>query len=282
MEIPFLGVEAIRDGLLTRGQLRWNFDDVLPGVYLPRGHAKSLSLNATATWLWTGRRGVIGGRAAAARPGARWVPAAVPIEVITEHTRRRKGVIVREERIADDEIVEVDGIAVTSLARTALDLGRYLDRDDAVASLDALAAATGITFDDVLPLLDRYRKARGVHRARVALALMDGGAQSPRETWLRLLLIDAGLPPPRTQIRVTDGANTAFIDMGYDEPKVGLDYEGAQHADDRDQYVHDIGRSELVDGRGWIDIKVVAEHGRAFILHRVDEAFTRRGWRPRP
>lgn len=59
-----------------------------------------------------------------------------------------------------------------------------------------------------------------------ALALLDAGAQSPKETWLRLLLIDAGLPKPRTQIRVSDGFNEALIDMGYDEPKVGLDYEG--------------------------------------------------------
>jgi very-short-patch-repair endonuclease len=98
---------------------------------------------------------------------------------------------------------------------------------------------------------------------------------------LRLLLIDAGLPRPRTQIQVTDGINRAFIDMGYDEPKVGLDYEGEHHSSRRDTYVHDIGRAEMIEREGWIDIKVVAEHSRAFILHRVREAFARRGWVPR-
>ncbi len=102
-----------------------------------------------------------------------------------------------------------------------------------------------------------------------ALSLMDGGAQSPKETWLRLLLIDDGLPTPRTQIRVSDGVNEAFIDMGYDEPMVGFDYEGAHHSTNRGQYVYDIGRAELIDRRGWIDIRVVAEHSRAFILHRA-------------
>ena len=76
---------------------------------------------------------------------------------------------------------------------------------------------------------------------------MDGGAQSPKETSLRLTLIDADLPAPRTQIRVSDGANEAFIDMGYDEPMVGLDYEGRHHSDDRGQYVYDIGRAELIE-----------------------------------
>lgn len=95
---------------------------------------------------------------------------------------------------------------------------------------------------------------------------------------MRLLLIDAGLAAPRTQIRVTDGINEAFIDMGYDEPMVGLDYDGQHHSTDRVRYVHDIGRAELIERQGWIDIRVVAEHSRRFILHRVSEAFGRRGW----
>jgi hypothetical protein len=89
---------------------------------------------------------------------------------------------------------------------------------------------------------------------------MDGGAQSPGETRLRLLLIDDGLPAPRTQIRVSDEFSEAFIDMGYDEPMVGLDYEGAHHSENRGQYVYDIGRAELIDREGWIDLRVVKEH----------------------
>lgn len=68
--------------------------------------------------------------------------------------------------------------------------------------------------------------------------------------------------------------------MGYDEPKVGLDYEGTHHSTDRGRYVYDIGRAELIDSEGWIDVKVVREHSRRFVLHRVREAFVRRGWAP--
>jgi hypothetical protein len=279
---PFVGIEAMRTGTLTRGQLRWNNTAIHPGVYLPNDVDRTVLLNAASAWLWTGRRGIIAGRAASALHGAKWVDVSTPIEVIAEHTRPQSGVIVREERIAADEITYVDGLPVTTLERTALDLGRYLARDEAVAHLDALAAATGVCADAAMALAGRYRGARGVRRAGKALALMDAGAQSPRETWLRLLLIDAGLPKPRTQIRVTDGMNNAFIDMGYDEPMVGFDYEGQHHSADRDQYVHGIGRAELVDQQGWIDILVVAEHSRRFILHRAGEAFARRGWTPPP
>lgn len=279
---PFVGTEALEEGRLTRGQLRWNHTAVLPRVYLPNDAERTLYLNTVATWLWTGRKGVIAGRAAAALHGAKYIGASTPIEVIAEHTRRRRGVLVHEERIASDEITYVGEMAVTTPARTALDLARHLPRDVAVVHLDALAAATGVTFADAAALIERYRGARGVRRARTALALMDGGAQSPEETRLRLLLIDAGLPAPRTQIRVTDGYAEAFIDMGYDEPMVGLDYEGSHHSEDRGQYVYDIGRADLIDRVGWIDLRVVKEHSRGYILHRVREAFARRGWTPPP
>ncbi|MCP9271925.1 hypothetical protein [Mycolicibacterium arenosum] len=281
MDMPFIGAEAIRDGILTRARLRWNYESLHPGVYLAKGAEQTILVDAVAAWLRTGRRGVVAGRAASALHGANWVDAGTPIEIIADHTRPREGVIVREERLAADEIMQIGGLPVTSIPRTALDLARHLPRDEAVAALDALAAATGVTINEVLPLLARYRGARGIRAARVALDLMDGGAQSPRETSLRLLLIDAGYPRPRSQIRVTDGATSVFLDMGYDEIKVGLDYEGEHHSEDRDQYVHDIGRSQLVAGQGWLDIKVVKEHSRAYILHRVDSAFQQRGWRPR-
>jgi hypothetical protein len=276
---PFVGVEALKDGTLSRGKLRWNFSAVLPRVYLPNDAERTVYTNAVAAWLWTRRRGVIAGRAAALH-GAKWVDASTPIEIIAEHTRRRDGIIVREERIASDEITFVGELPVTDPVRTALDLGRHLIRDTAVMHLDALAAATGVSAADAISLAGRYRGARGIRVAQCALGLMDGGAQSPKETELRLVLIDAGLPKPRTQIRVSDGVNEAFIDMGYDEPMVGLDYEGAHHSTNRGQYVYDIGRAELIDRLGWMDIKVVAEHSRRFVVHRVREAFRRRGWTP--
>ncbi|MBO0679334.1 hypothetical protein JRC04_17860 [Mycolicibacterium sp. S2-37] len=280
MSHVFLGAEALQTGQLTRGQLRWNYQAIHPGVYVHKSIECTLEQKAMAAWLWTGRSAAIAGRAAAALHGARWVDAATPIELIADHTRRRAGIVVWEERAAGDEVMCIGQLPVTTPARTALDLGRHLPRDVALPHLDALAAATGLRSGEVTPLIERNRGTRGIRRARVAVDLMDGGAQSPKETWLRLLLIDAGLPRPRTQIRVSDGIGEAFIDMGYDGPKVGLDYEGGHHSSDRGQYVHDIGRAEFLERQGWIDLRVVAEHSRAFIVHRVREAFARRGWPP--
>ncbi len=278
MKGAFVGSEAIRSGRLTRGQLRWAYTAVHPDVYVLNGVERTLSLNTLAAWLWTGRKGIIAGRAAAALHGAAWVDASTPIEIIAPHTRTQAGVIVREERIGTEEIACIGGLPVTTAARTALDLARHLPRDVAVPHLDSLARAAAVRPDHALALAAKYPGLRGIRRARIALALMDGGAQSPKETWLRLVLMDGGLPKPLTQIRVSDGVTTAFIDMGYEEPRVGFDYDGAHHSDNRGQYLRDIGRTEFLERQGWLDIRVVAEHSRQFILHRAREAFARRGW----
>lgn len=274
----FVGTELLARGGLTRGQLRWNYSSIFPDVYVRRAAAPSLLCHTVGAWLWSGRNGVIAGRAAAALHGALWVDAATPIEMIWRSGRPPSGIIVRNERIDDDEVVQIDQMSVTSPARTALDLARHLPRDIAVRHLDALARVTGVKACDAVSLAERYPRARGRRRSEAALTLMDPGAQSPKETWLRLTLVDAGLPAPRTQIRVTDGVNEAFIDMGYDEPMVGLDYDGQHHSANRNQYLHDIGRSELIEREGWIDIHVVAEHSRRFIVHRVSDALARRGY----
>lgn len=268
----FIGSEMLERGALTRGALRWNYTAIFPDVYLANTARRSLRHRTVGAWLWSGRNGVIAGRAAAALHGALWVPDDAPVEMIWRSGRPPSGIVVRNERIDADEIVEVGSIPVTTPERTALDLARHLPRDLAVGNLDSLAHATDVKAPDALRLADRHPRARGLRRAEVALDLMDGGAESPQETRLRLILIDDGLPRPRTQIHVTDGFNGAFIDMGYDEPKVGLDYDGRHHSTDRPRYVHDIGRNELVAREGWLDIHVVAEHSRAFILHRVREA----------
>jgi len=276
MNEVFVGSDALRGGILTRSRLRWNYTSIYPDVYVPNGVAPSLRQQTVGAWLWSRRRGIVAGRAAAALHGALWVHPGSPIELITSATRPPRGILARDELISDDELVLIDGMAVTNPARTAFDLARHLDRDLAVRHLDALARATGIEAVDVLTLGDRYRRARGRDRCAVALDLMDGGAQSPKETWLRLLVIDEGFPRPRTQIHVTDGVNNAFLDMGWNEPKIGLDYDGELHQTDRPRFVHGIGRNELVRSRGWLDVHVVAEHRRAFIVHRLEEAFTQR------
>jgi hypothetical protein len=105
-----------------------------------------------------------------------------------------------------------------------------------------------------------------------------GDTQSPKESWLRVVLIEAGLPRPQTQIAVTNdfGSAFAYLDMGWEDVKVAVEYDGEQHRSDRRQYSWDVRRLETLERLGWIVIRVVAGDRPAEIVRRVRAALDRR------
>lgn len=275
MTDPFLGSEALAAGVLTPYELRSQYVALHKDVYLPRDVEVTAVLKAKACWLRSRRRGVLAGYSASALHGAKWIDADIPAAIIDTNHRRAPGVQVWDDHIESDEIAVVNGLRVTTPARTALDLARRFRLGVAVAGIDALVQATDVKMADVELLVDRYRGRRGMRAARIALELVDGGAQSPKETWLRLLLIGAGFPPPQTQIPVLNewGWAEAYLDMGWEDIKVAAEYDGDQHRSSRYQYVKDIRRLEKVERRrGWIVVRVVAEDYPADVIRRVGEA----------
>ncbi len=273
-----LGSQAIKCGELTRGQLRWRYQRLFPNVYLRRDTPVSLYHRTVGAWLWSWERGVITGRAAAAMHGAKWVRDDAPIELIWKCYDTPDGIIARDDHFLYDDVVEMDDMAVATIQRCAYDLGRHLPRNEAVIHLDALARATGLRAEHVAPVIERYKGARNIRRLRTAIDLMDGGAQSPKESLLRLLLIDAGFPGPATQIPVCDeyGTPIAFLDMGWEDVKIAVEYDGDQHRTDRRQYVWDERRLRLIREHRYLHVKVIAEDRPFDVIERVKSAWAQR------
>lgn len=271
---PFIGSEALVGGRLSRHQLRTNYSAVMPDVYLSRRVQPCLQQRIAAAWVWSRGKATIAGAAAAAMHGAKWIPDDVPVELVYARTRPPRGVITRRCLLLDGETQTIAGCQVTTPDRTAFDIGRRGAVRFAVARLDALAAATGFEIADVLRLARSHPGSPGLRRLEAALELVDAGAQSPRETYLRMLLVDAGLPRPQTQIPVlgADGFPVAYLDLGWAEHLVAVEYDGDQHRTDRRQYVKDIKRLEMLDSMGWIIVRVVAEDHTADIVRRVRAA----------
>jgi very-short-patch-repair endonuclease len=272
------GSQAIKCGELTRGQLRWRYRQLFPDVHIQRDTPASLYNRTVGAWLWSRERGVITGRAAAAMHGAQWVRDDAPIELIWKSYDTPDGIIARDDHFLYDDVVEKNGMAVATIPRCAYDLGRHLPRNEAVIHLDALARATGLRAEHVVPVIARYKGARHIRRLRTAIDLMDGGAQSPKESLLRLLLIDAGFRRPATQIPVHDeyGTPIAFLDMGWEDVKIAVEYDGDQHRSDRRQYVWDERRLRLIRERGYLHVKVIAEDRPFEVIERVRRAWAER------
>ncbi|MDT5008936.1 MAG: hypothetical protein QOH57_553 [Mycobacterium sp.] len=277
-----IGREAVAAGMLTRHTVQRWYRPIFPGIHVPKRQELTVRDMILGAWLWSDRQAVIGGVAASALHGARWVDPNIPIELRFDRTRPPPGIVTRNETMSDDETTYVARLPVTTPARTAFDLGRHLPRGQALARLDALMRATPFSVEDALLLTKRYRGARGIRQFRELLPLVDGGAASPPETRLRLLLIDGGFPKPTTQIPVVDerGRLVRWVDMGWEDFLVAAEYDGDQHRTDRSQYVKDMRVWPQLQRLGWIVVRVVKEDRDRDIVARVRQAMVSRGWTP--
>lgn len=251
---------------------------MFPDVYHLSHVEPSLGDRVHGAWLWSRRRAVIAGVAASAMQGAPWVDDDIPIELIWNNAHPPDGLIVRNDTVTDDEIDRFGRVPVTSCIRTAFDIGRRLERDEAVARLDALMWSRRFAVPDVMSLAVRYPRARNLKALRNALPLVDGGAASPKETWLRLLLVDAGYPVPETQIPVYDERGLVGVsDLGWRQLRIAVEYDGDYHRTDRRRYVKDQRKLRRLRALGWEVVQVIAEDSDADVLNRVAQAWPSHG-----
>lgn len=138
---------------------------------------------------------------------------------ISQRTHRRYAPLPTEH------ITAVDGLPVTTLARTAVDLGRSLPYADAVAVMDA-ALAQGIEREALFDALGPRRPHNG--KARAAIEFADPRAESPGESRCRATMKLAGLPIPTLQFVVTDtvGGHVARTDFAWEEEAVVGEFDG--------------------------------------------------------
>lgn len=249
----------MRRGDVTRQDLRARHRAVYRDVYVGKDATLDAATRARAAWLSTGA--TLAGVSAAAVWGTKWLDATAPAEIVRADRHSQRGIVAHSYQLADDEVEVVNGMRVTTPARTAFDIGRGRETKAAIPILDALLHATGVKLDDVIALIDRYPGTRGIRRLRATLDLVDGGAESPQESRLRLLVIADGMPKPETQIEFFDEYGEAFIrvDMGWREWKVAVEYDGVQHWTDRRQRSWDIERIAILEAMGWRVIRVSAE-----------------------
>lgn len=265
---PFVGTQAVDAGTFTERELRRSCTRIYRNVYQRRGATLTAKDRAVAAWLWSGREAVVAGNSAAALLGAGWVDPQAPAELISSRRRPPPLIVTRNESLLPGEVVTVSGVTVTAPARTAFDLGRRPGLVPAVIAVDSLSRATGLAVDDITPVMDAHRGARGMKQLRRVLALVDAGAESPQETRTRLAIVFAGLPRPSTQIEVRNewGAVIARIDMGWQQWRVGVEYDGAQHWTDPRIRARDIDRAAELERRGWRLVLVSAD----LLRHRPD------------
>lgn len=185
---------------------------------------------------------------------------------------------VRHEAVSPGEIVWIDGIRVTSLARTVVDVACTESFAQAVAVADAALRRTEhpaaglpvtmLSMDDLLDELGKVAAAHGSAKARRAIEFADGASASAGESLSRAAIFLAGLPAPELQAPL-QGASGRVWHVDFWWPKFNLigEFDGyAKYADEK--YLNGGTASEAV----------YEEKLREDDLRATGKGFSRWGW----
>ncbi len=130
--------------------------------------------------------------------------------------------------LREEDVMEIDGCLVTSVARTIIDVGRHRPMAITVVAADAALHAGKTTLDELYELLEFCQSWPGAARAARALRHVDGRSESPLESISRLVFVWHGLPAPVPQQRIRNehGVIIARTDFYWDEFGVAGEADG--------------------------------------------------------
>lgn len=257
------------------------------GARLPLGMA-SLADRAAALVLVTPPTSALSERTAATLWGGP-LPMEIPMEVL--HITlppegfhvQRPGVICHRRSLPPEHIRDVDGLRLTSPARTLVDLASVLSLPHLVALGDDFLRRNLMTQRDLLTVIQQSRKQRGIPSARTAATLLDPRSESPRESVTRALLWQAGFPMPTPNVDICDafGNFVARGDLVYEDLRIVIEYDGSHHLTPGQQS-KDADRRLKLNVLDWLILEVVSRDIRTpqRLYAKVLSAFAYRGAAP--
>jgi len=178
--------------------------------------------------------------------------------------RRAAGVVGHKFMVqpARGEVVDLDGLRVSAVERAWCELGPLLELADLVAAGDhVIRPANRLSSAARLrAVLERHPARRGRERLHQAFSLLDGGAESPPESHLRLVFVEAGLRGFRVNytVVISSSGRRRRIDIAFPWEKVAIEYQGDHHRDAR-QWRDDMTRVAELESMGWKVVFVNAD-----------------------
>jgi hypothetical protein len=150
-----------------------------------------------------------------------------------QRMRSRSGIELSRLGLAAADVVDVDGVPVTSPVRTVFDLGRRAGGlRDAVVAVDQALRCLDVDKDQLQEYIDASPRGQGMPLLRRAMPLVNPRSRSRPESRLRLVwVLDARLPAPLVNPEASNGHGRLLGLPDLLDPSSGLvgEYDGAQH-----------------------------------------------------
>ncbi len=177
--------------------------------------------------------------------------------------RAESGAGIRAHRasLPADEVTEVDGIPVTTAARTLFDLAATLDRHQLERAIEQ---AEALRLSDTTPLaalVRRYPGRRGTAVLKKTLgaeARAAGITRSELEERFLRFLADRGLPAPRTNVWLQLGEDWIEVDCAWPDQRVVVELDSWAYHGTKAAFRRDRARDRRLRLAGWQPIRITA------------------------
>ena len=175
---------------------------------------------------------------------------------------QRNRVYGHELSLAATDYALVQGIPVTSVQRTLLDIAPELSVDELVAVADQIVCAHNRSFGPPkLPLVEiselrayiaQHRGLRGIRKLVAAMELVRVGSDSAPESQLRLFIQRWALPEFMCNYEIKDATGTPHVapDLSCPRYRTCAEYDGGHHLS-LEQQSKDHDRNFLTTSLGW-------------------------------
>ncbi|MBX3194021.1 MAG: hypothetical protein KF727_02830 [Microbacteriaceae bacterium] len=181
---------------------------------------------------------------------------------------RSTSVVQRHAVGVPPRLERVEGLTVTSLGRTVVDVARLGNLERAVAVADAALHRYEIR-EALAAEVELVPMRHGSARARYVVGIADGLAESPGESLSRVTMMRAGVPPPVLQQEFPrERGGVWAVDFWWPEQRIIGEFDG------KGKYLD----PQLTRGRSAAEI-VYQEKLREDELRRQSEGFARWEWR---
>jgi hypothetical protein len=218
-----------------------------PGVYRAGHRARSRESSYMAATKACGKGAALYNQAAGHLLGLLKGPSWPPPEVLTPTERNIEGLKTRRARNLDPrEVTEVDGIPVTTVPRTLLDLAATLDADSLARACHMAYVIYRVGPKHVGAILKRHPNVKG---AGTLKAIMSGDLKvllSKLEKRFIERLVEAGLPLPETN-RLIDGH---YVECRWGDKRVTVELHGFRFHNSRHSWDEGNDREREAYARG--------------------------------
>lgn len=193
-------------------------------------------------------------------------------------SRDVKGARVHRSRdLCEQDITVVDGIPVTTPARTLCDIGSVLGPSTVQRAVDHVVATGLVAKAELVEVRWRLgeRGRDGIGALDAAIDALPCGAEetdSEGEVALLRLLAASGLPEPVRQHPVVIGTRTYHPDLSYPARKIVLEYDGVDPHTRIDRFVDDRRRQNDLIVAGWTVLRFTKDDIRdraGAVAHQV-------------